>query len=210
MIYGSVNEAVLELVPLDAKSVLDVGCGDGTFGAALKRRGSCRVVGVTHSKEEAALARAVLDEVIEADLEHPLPGVDAQFDCIVCSHVLEHLRAPAASLRGLVRHLAPSGRVVIALPNVLYWRQRLEFLKGRFRYTNGGLMDRTHLVFFDWQTARNLVHDAGLVVSVAQSVGGFPGSRWLPLVGPRIDRAATKVAPGVFGVQFVLVAKAGE
>jgi hypothetical protein len=37
--------------------------------------------------------------------------------------------------------LVDGGTLIIALPNVLHWRQRLTFLRGTFRYTPGGIMD---------------------------------------------------------------------
>jgi hypothetical protein len=67
-------------------------------------------------------------------------------------------------------------------------------------------MDRTHVVLFDWETAHALIGDAGLVVAEACSVGGSPGSRWVPSIRSELDTLATKVAPGLFGVQFVFVA----
>ena len=154
-------------------------------------------------------ARSVLDEVVSADLESADLTHLGTFDCIVCSHVLEHVREPARLLARLRDNLAADGIVLIALPNTLHYRQRLAFLAGRFRYTDGGLMDRTHYRFFDWDTARDLVREAGLRLVEARADGGFPGSRFLgPLRGP-LDRAAVGSFPGAFGVQFVLTAKDG-
>jgi hypothetical protein len=89
---------------------------------------------------------------------------------------------------------------------VLYWRQRLQFLIGRFRYTEGGLMDNTHVVFFDWSTARQLITQAGLRLTDCCSEGGFPGSRFLGPAGTMLDSVSLAAAPGLMGTQFVLVA----
>jgi hypothetical protein len=101
---------------------------------------------------------------------------------------------------------------VVALPNALLWRQRLTFLRGRFRYTEGGIMDSTHVKFFDWVTARELVERAGYHILDAVAEGGFPGTRLLPpflgRIARRVDRAALEAYPGLFGVQFVITASA--
>jgi SAM-dependent methyltransferase len=205
--YGSVNPGVLSRVPSQARRVLDVGCGTGVLGRALKEGHPGRyVAGITHAEPEAERAREVLDQVIIADLETREFGDLGQFDCVICSHVLEHLRNPVDVLMRLRAVLAVGGTMLIALPNVLYWRQRLQFLLGRFRYTEGGLMDNTHVVFFDWTTARGLIERAGLRVSTCVSEGGFPGSRFLGPVGHVLDAVSLRVAPGLLGTQFVLVA----
>jgi len=206
MVYSAVNAPILMRIAAGARRVLDIGCGDGSLGRAIKARRPTEVVGVTHSAEEAASARRILDEVVSADLESTDLAHLGTFDCIVCSHVLEHLREPGRLLARLRENLAADGIVLIALPNTLHYRQRLAFLAGRFRYTDGGLMDRTHYRFFDWDTARGLVREAGLQLLEARAEGGFPGSRFLGPLRSAFDRAAVGMFPGAFGVQFVLTA----
>ena len=92
----------------------------------------------------------------------------------------------------------------------MHYRQRLAFLAGRFRYTDGGLMDRTHYRFFDWVTARDLVREAGLLLVEARADGGFPGSRFLGPLRGLLDRLAVGSFPGAFGAQFVLTARRAE
>jgi SAM-dependent methyltransferase len=205
--YGAVNADVLARVPRGAARVLDVGCGTGALGRVVKERLGCDVVGVTHSEGEAGLAAAHLDRVLVCDLnEFESDGV-GEFDCVICSHVLEHLYRPERLLRRLRDHLAPGGVMLVALPNVLHWRQRLEFLRGNFRYEDGGLMDRTHYRFYDWATARALLAEGGYAVVASEACGGFPGSRFAPAVGRWLDRAALRLAPGMFGTQFVFVCR---
>jgi SAM-dependent methyltransferase len=206
LVYGAVNGPVLAAIPATARRVLDVGCGSGALGQALKQRQAVEVVGLTYSDAEAAIARTRLDRVETCDLNAPNVDDLGLFDCIVCSHVLEHLYWPEELLAHLRPHLAPQGVLVVALPNVLAWRQRLAFLCGRFRYTDGGLMDRTHFRFYDWGSAQALVRNAGFRVVAVRAEGVFPILGRLPLLGPALNRLATSLAPGLFGFQFVIVA----
>jgi SAM-dependent methyltransferase len=203
--YAALNGPVLAAIPTSSRRILDLGCGTGSLGRAVKDRQGAEVIGVTYSTVEAEKARPVLDRVIVGDLNAFSPTGLGQFDCIVCSHVLEHLYWPAEVLRSVGPVLEPGGRIIVALPNPLAWRQRVRFLCGQFRYTDGGLMDLTHFRFFDWCTAQGLVSEGGFRVVSAHADGVFPLSRFLPGIGRWIDRAAVWAAPGLFGWQFVIV-----
>lgn len=205
--YDGLNMMVLANIPVSARRILDLGCGTGSLGRVLKGRQQVEVVGATYSVTEREKALRHLDAVIVADLNAFNPNDLGLFDCIVCSHVLEHLYWPEQVLRSVACLLAPGGRLVVALPNCLHWRQRIRFLRGEFRYTDGGLMDHTHFRFFDWTTARNLVVRSGYREISALADGGFPLARFLPVAGRPLSRAALRLAPGLFGCQFVIVAE---
>ena len=53
----------------------------------------------------------------------------------------------------------------MSIPNVTHGALRLSLLKGRFNYTEQGLLDRTHLRFFDRHAAEQLISEAGLTIS---------------------------------------------
>lgn len=210
LLYGSVNPPVASRVPATARRILDVGCGDGTLGRHLRDRQGARVTGITFSEAEAARARDGLEEVVVADLDTWVPAAGVEpFEVIICSHVLEHLRDAGRLLRVLRDVMAPGGTLLVALPNVLFWRQRLEFLRGRFRYTRGGLMDSTHLHFYDGWTARELVAGNGWEVAETVADGGLPGSRFTGPFRPILDRWAVRLSPGLFGFQLVIRASPG-
>jgi SAM-dependent methyltransferase len=213
-IYDAVNQLVLQAVPANARSILDLGCGSGSLGRELKRRsgGDCRITGVTFSEQEAMLAGQYLDEVIVADLNEFEGKKNGSYDCIICSHVLEHLYWPETLLRRLRAGLTPEGVLVVGLPNILHWKQRAQFLLGRFRYADYGLMDRTHFRFFDWSTAKELIASNGYSIVSAVADGGFPQGGLVRRLNPFakiLDQLALRLAPGIFGWQFVIVSRAG-
>lgn len=148
-----------------SKRVLDIGCSTGYLGEALVAAG-CSVSGIEFDAAAAEKARAHLDRVVEADLERldfADHFEDGEFDVLVLGDVLEHLTQPVAVLRSALRLLAPGGSVVISVPNVTHGSVRLALLQGRWRYTDTGLLDRTHIRFFTRQSLHTLLAEAGLV-----------------------------------------------
>ena len=149
-------------VPANSR-VLDLGVADGSVAAILKGMG-CEVWGVELEKEAAEAARAVCDEVVVADLNtfefaEQLEG--QRFDVVLMLDILEHLSDPAAVLGRVKAVVADGGWGIISLPNVAHASVRLALLKGRFRYTEMGLLDRTHLRFFDRAGVDDLLEQAG-------------------------------------------------
>jgi 2-polyprenyl-3-methyl-5-hydroxy-6-metoxy-1,4-benzoquinol methylase len=210
MIYTATNQPVLSNVPNTARRILDLGCGSGDLGREIKRKIGCELTGVTFSEEEAAAAKEWLDTVLVCDLNQFEPAGLGLFDSIICSHILEHLYAPVELLVRLRDSLTPNGILIVALPNVLFWKQRLQFLLGRFRYTEGGIMDRSHYRFFDQTTSLDLVREARFEIIKRDVDAYFP----LPFLrgnleplAARLDRLASKWAPGMFGTQFIIVAR---
>lgn len=137
------------LVPAGARRVLEVGCGAGTFGAALKASGVGEVWGVEPS-DAAHRAEQVLDRVIAGTVDEAIPQLPGgHFDWIVFNDVLEHLVDPEQCLRELLPKLAPGGGFIASIPNLRYYKVLRDLvLKGEFEYVEHGVMDRTHLRFF--------------------------------------------------------------
>jgi 2-polyprenyl-3-methyl-5-hydroxy-6-metoxy-1,4-benzoquinol methylase len=139
--------------PLGA--ALDIGCGAGNVGAALRDAGATRVVGIEVVGEQAQAARTLLDHVIAAPVEQALDQLDERFDTILCLDVLEHLVDPSAVLRRLREVAMPGARLVISIPNARHLSLVWDLLvRGTFGYTEHGHRDNTHL---RWFTRRDIV-----------------------------------------------------
>ena len=92
------NPPLLRLLENRARSILDVGCGAGDNAELIKRElPAASVYGVTLSPQEALLAEPRMSGVWVCDIERGLPQALAgmEFDAVLFSHVLEHLRDPA-------------------------------------------------------------------------------------------------------------------
>src|ERR1043165_348604 len=153
------------------KNVLEVGCHTGDFSEQMKVH-ECMVTGMEINSKALELAKPFLKEAICGDIEskeawEPLEG--KKFDAILYQHVLEHLSNPWRILSNSKKYLNNYGIVIIALPNISNAHSRFDMFFGQFNYEEMGVMDKTHLRFFNQKTARELVTQAGMQVDAYAS-----------------------------------------
>jgi len=167
--FDNLNPDLLERIPLDARIVLDVGCGAGTLGAEYKRRNpTAQYFGIEPDPVAARIAATRLDRVSTADVESdPHPFVEqlppGSVDCIVFGDVLEHLRDPWSALRRHAQLLSENGTLLACIPNMEHWSFAERLLRGTWDYDDQGLFDSTHLRWFGFQAMRRMFQQAGLV-----------------------------------------------
>lgn len=108
-----------------ARSLLDVGCGNGA-NTVLFAEVIPRVAGVDVEPErlttatEFAWSRGLgnLEYVISDGLNIPYP--DESFDYVTCFDVLEHVDDEQKTLSEIARVLSPGGQLAISVPNKWY------------------------------------------------------------------------------------------
>lgn len=208
------NRALVDLMERRAASVLDVGCGAGDNAALiLVRNPTARVFGVTRSAGEAEIAKKRMQGCFVFDIEGVFPPrlQKRKFDVLLFSHVLEHMREPAETVARFLPLLNKGGQILIAVPNVLHYRQRFKFLAGDFEYQASGTMDDTHLRFFTYVTADRylLPRNSKLTLLGKTATGSFPlwllRRYFLPKAWSRAaDRCACALNPNLFGDQILL------
>jgi GT2 family glycosyltransferase/tetratricopeptide (TPR) repeat protein/2-polyprenyl-3-methyl-5-hydroxy-6-metoxy-1,4-benzoquinol methylase len=162
---------ILALIPNDAKYILDVGCGAGELGRALKKRQNCTVYGVEINEGAAERASAYLDRVWTGDIESIELDLAAEsIDVIVCGDILEHLRAPREVLRRLSEYFRRDGQLVASIPNVAHHTVIRGLLAGNWTYEPSGLLDETHLRFFTANEIEKLFFRARLRIEKMESL----------------------------------------
>lgn len=143
--------AVNKYVPSGGR-ILDVGSGRGELLKRFSEAGyvayGCDVDDecVRLSSKYAPVLKLDIDEVVRENF-------DSTFDCVVLSHVLEHLENPRQTLLQLSE--LTDGVIVVSVPNLHYapWVVR-SLLRMDLDYVNDG-----HLQSWDWAHFKNLVEN---------------------------------------------------
>src|SRR5436190_16635276 len=205
--YDGDNPSLEQLVPSRARCALDFGCGQGGMITHLSQRGII-VDAVSWNRTELRAVQAVCRKAIYQDLNQGLPQIrDGAYDLMLCSHLLEHIAFPQKLLLDLHRGLQVGGCLLIAIPNLFFWRDRLKLLCGRWTYEERGTFDYTHLRWYTRSSLIRLLERHRFVLSNVVADG------WIPLPGLRfiiskrwragINRAFCRAFPGLFGQQLL-------
>ncbi len=160
-----------------AGRVLDVGCGEGLFAAALLEDGA-EVVGVDVAEEPLRRARgrhSDLDlRLLQSESRWDLP--DASFDLVWAGEVIEHVADTAGWLSELRRVLRSGGVLALSTPSL----ERLSLLRAALSPSgSAGQFDprSDHLRFYTAATLTALLEDFGFEQIEITRSG--------PLTGPR-------------------------
>jgi 2-polyprenyl-6-hydroxyphenyl methylase/3-demethylubiquinone-9 3-methyltransferase len=112
-----------ELVPLNGKRVLDIGCGGGILADAMARKGA-EVLGIDLATKalrvaqlhalEAQTQGVTYREISAEKLADEQPDT---FDVVTCMEMLEHVPDPASVVRACATLVKPGGRVFFSTIN---------------------------------------------------------------------------------------------
>lgn len=182
--YQNLRPEVLNIIPRSSRRILEVGCGAGVMGAALKSRQECEVTGMEIILEVEDQARSNLDRVIIGDfVANSFKLEDSYYDTIILADVLEHLPDTDVALQIINRKLSDTGSLVLSIPNIRHWSIIHSLLEGDWRYQDEGLLDRTHLKFFTHRSLiRTLAVNGFFPISTTSSKCGTTGPGFMPFI----------------------------
>lgn len=204
-----------------ARSVLDVGCAQGTLALTLAERGkNVTAVDIRPAFLEYARSRWERGDVrfVSANIfDEPDLGL---FDMVFANQIIEHLVYPAELLRKLARYVRPGGMLVITTPNHDYFRSDLPSYRElgdprqheHKQFSAGGA---DHFFAYTEEELREAASLAGLEVAEvfyfeSPFISGHFLVRFLHGVVPlgalrMLDRGALKVAPRKLAHQLGVV-----
>lgn len=200
--------------------VVEVGCGDGAkIGNCVTAIGG-QYRGFDVSRRAVELARSNgLNAGVIGDASE-LPVDDRSADVVVCAEVLEHLLDPTAALLEARRVLKQTGRIILTVPNIAYWRNRMDLaLFGRWHPGGDDLSVSApwrdpHIRFFTLSAVSSMLQQAALEPTLI--IGAHEPSLFVRVPGLRrlvndrrsglFTRALAKQWPSLLGYQIYAVA----
>jgi 2-polyprenyl-3-methyl-5-hydroxy-6-metoxy-1,4-benzoquinol methylase len=141
----------------EVKKLLDVGCGDGILLSMISDDIEKHAVDVLeHFSENSGCVR-----YLKHDVSRGIPYPDETFDVVHSSELIEHLIDTEFFLRECRRVLKIGGKLVISTPNLHYWRNIVEWIRGnQFFFVDYHAVQEGHVRYFCPKTLSTLAHGA--------------------------------------------------
>lgn len=189
-----------EIVPLQNKTILDIGCGIGTFVKRF-RDFTDRIAGIDVERERIVRGSKEVPNLMVA-VSESLPFQSNKFDLVLLNEVIEHVLDDQKTVAEAVRVLKPGGYAVIYAPNRLYPLETHGIYIGKkfiyrlvpfVNWTPGFLRNRLvpHARAYLGKDLRRLV--AGLPVEIVRTTYVFPGYDKIVRRSPKVGRALRKL-----------------
>jgi len=195
------HRTALELIPADVISLLDVGCGEGTFLSLVQEKFP------TISLSGSDLSEVALSRIKErklnvactlADANGLLPYKDDSFDVVSALDVLEHTLEPEKILSEMVR--VSKQYVLISVPNFSSLPARLQTLRGVVPENNKP--NKGHMYWFNYLVLRSLLKKNNL--EIVQVVSNHQLQN--KLFFGKVIEIGKKLFPNIFALSFVVLA----
>lgn len=170
----ALQEALARLNPGD-KRLFDLGCGNGSIGAAVSGKG-WDVTGVDVSADGIEYANRVHPQLkLETGSAYDdLASKYGTFPVVVSLEVVEHLYDPRAYARTVFDLLEPGGTAIISTPFHGYWKNLVMALTGTMDKHFHALWDHGHIKFWSVPTLTILLNEANFRKIRFERVGRIP------------------------------------
>lgn len=145
--------------------VLEFGPASGMMTEYLKDTLNCCVYIVEYDNDDYEEAIKFAEDGVCGDaskLEWLEKFSHIRFDYILFSDILEHLYDPAVVLKKAKSLLKNDGRIFVSVPNIAHNSIILNLIDNKFEYKKEGLLDNTHIRFFTYYSALEMLEIVGL------------------------------------------------
>lgn len=161
--HAYLDPAVLRAAHLvEAKRLLDIGCGVGGLTARLAAEG-IETAGLDRSEKEIERARSQHPEItfVVHDVNDHLPGALREaFDTVVATEIIEHLFSPRAVFDRATEALSAGGHLILSTPYHGYWKNLAMAVTGKLE-RHLSPRDFGHIKFFTEDSLRSLASMCG-------------------------------------------------
>jgi len=146
--YRYARKEMANFLPDKYTLVLEIGCAEGNFTDNFKQ--GVEIWGIELNSDAAEKAKKKMHCILIGkydEVYNKLPN--DYFNLVVCNDVIEHMEDHDFFFSSVRRKMKDNGYLVGSIPNVrYYYNLKSLLLKRDWKYTDAGILDRTHLRFF--------------------------------------------------------------
>ena len=196
--YASLAQKYFKLLPGNQKrSLLEVGCGNGTFLEEMMRNGIENVVGVEPTNDVQNFTSDKMKPHIINDVFKPGRFGDETFDMMCAFHLIDHLLDPDEFVKESLRILKKSGMILLVCHNV-------DAMVNRVLKECSPVFDIEHIFIFNKSTLRTLVEKNGFeVIGIGDLRNTYKISYWLKYM-PLFNKIVPFLPLGIKNQLFTL------
>ncbi len=161
-------------------NVIELGSSFGYILNYLKEEKQCTVQGYELDEQAVALANehGISTKCVDLDAinESFFESIDKDIDYIICADVLEHLKNIDKILKWISNYLKNNSacKLLVSFPNITYYGVIDQLIRGHFKYQELGILDRTHLRFYDKYELEKLFNHNSLEIISMSSISVEP------------------------------------
>ncbi len=155
--------AVLDLIPADAKTILDVGCGSGWFlNEVSKRFPKTQLTGVDLYPDAITYGKKRYRklDLQQADA-HKLPFKSGSFDVVICTEVIEHLYDISVAIAEMKRVVKPGSTIIIEVDS---GNLPFRIVFGIWEKFKGKVWHNAHMGHFSIDHLEKTIKSTGLTI----------------------------------------------
>ena len=114
-------------------------------------------------------------------------------------------------MQDIHRCLKPGGELIVVIPNLFFWPDRLKLLFGNWQYQKSGTFDYTHLRWYTVSSMKEFLNQQGFRHDVFVAYGWVPLPVLKWVIGSKLRASLNKLVcrllPGLFGQQLLFKVK---
>ena len=121
------SHSIIARHALGSRQILDVGCGVGYIGRAIKENQDCNIDGIDIDKPAIEIAKKYYNKTYLMKIGDKADKTflnflknSKKYDCIICGDIIEHLPDPGYIISILVKKLSPGGKILVSIPNIAH------------------------------------------------------------------------------------------
>jgi SAM-dependent methyltransferase len=186
VVAETINPDILALIPTEARTVIEIGCGSGALARAYKKINPvCEWTGVEVDASRVAIARQPCDFVFHADIDSADDTIFSQMtyaDCLVISLHIEKLANPWALLSRLRAAIPDHACLIVYFANMQHWSVQARLNQGLLDHSASSI-DRRPQWWFTRSTMLSLLAATGFQVSAGSvKIGSADGAQYMPAI----------------------------